>query len=380
VSTVRGGESHYGNIVAGPDMYLKVARDHEIRAQWVFSQAEYPVELLDALCEGENCDDPGTDSGLPGESAFTEQVLRVDPDKTYGDDAWSLKYRFRRRSGYLSAVYRDVGEDFRGDLGYLPRVDYRSGSLSGGLDRYFPYKDKGQVRMRLSGNYFKMESQHGESINDAREVWISYWGLLQSWVRLGYRDRDRVAKRFLQNTLQIENNAPEFNEDQFLFRAESAPLRNGRLILAGRLGEQIDTDNYRLGDQIEFEPELRWNVGDHVELALKETYRQLDADGMRIFVENYLTLNLTYQLKVGTFLRLTIVDDYTKREPDNYLFEDVDETERDTTGELLFAWKPTQYNTFLVGVKLGAEESDQVDDLKVDESNVYIKYSRAFRP
>ncbi len=334
LSTVRYGESNYRNVLVGPDLYWKAGRDHEFRAQWVYSETQYPHDLFEELCDGDDCASPSEDSGIPGESAFNEQVLRADPDETYRDDALSLKYKFRRRGGYLTGLYRDVGEDFRGDLGYMPRVDFRMGSISGGLDHYLATKDRGQVRFRLSGNLMRMESQAGESINDSREIWLHHWGLFQSWVRIGYRDRDRVAKRFLQNTLQIEGNAPEFNEDQFIFRLESAPLRNGRLVLEGRFGEQIDTDNYRLGDLIEFEPEFLWNVNENFEISLKNTFRELEADGERVFTENYLTMNLTVQVLKDSFVRFTLIDDFTKRNLENYLFGEEDRLERDVSGEL----------------------------------------------
>ena len=67
------------------------------------------------------------------------------------------------------------------------------------------------------------------------------------------------------------------------------------------------------------------------------------------------------------------------RDPDLYLFEDADPLERATTGEILFAWKPTQLNTFFIGAKTGAVDSDQLDNPELEDMAFYIKYKRAFR-
>lgn len=380
ITTVRAGQSDYHNVVAGADVYAKLSQFDEFRAQWVASDSQYPDEIVDELEESVSDEyEAEADLGVPGETRFNERVLRADPSRSYSDDALSVKYKHNRRGGYALAQYRDVGEDFRADLGYMPRVDYRLGSVSAGLDRYLAYEDKGQMRFRLSGTYLRQESQEGELINESRDAWLNYWGLLQSWVRVGYRNRDRVAKRFLQNTLAIEDNAPEFNEEQFEFRIESSPLRNGRLVLAGKIGDQIDTDNYRLGDILEFKPAIIWSVGNRFEVSLEDTYRRLDVDGGELFSENYLRLSLTYQFEKASFLRLTIIDDWVRRDPDLYLYEEVDRKERDTTAELLFAWKPTQRNTFLVGAKAGATDADELDDPRLEEMSLYVKYSRAFR-
>jgi hypothetical protein len=93
-----------------------------------------------------------------------------------------------------------------------------------------------------------------------------------------------------------------------------------------------------------------------------------------------MTLNLTYQLKKGSFVRLTLIDDYLERDADLYLYEEEDELERDTSAELLFAWKPTQRNVFFIGVKTNVRDADELDEPKLDEKLFYIKYAKSFRP
>jgi len=374
--------SDYQSLAGGIDGYLKLGRFDEIRAQWVGSTTEYPEAITDELCDEEGaCDDPEDDSGLPGQSSFNEQVLRADPDRTYRDDALWVTYKHWQREWFFIGRYLDVGEDFRGDLGFIKKIDYRLGSGRGGYTWYLGQDEEEEEgrRLRLSANYLKQESQAGELLMESREAWLQFWGANQFRIDIIYRDRDRVAKRFLQNTLEIEGNSPEFNEDQIELRFESSPFRSIRFSLKGTIGEEIDKENYRLGDVLELEPEIRWYAGDRVELTLKDTYKHLDVEGGRLFIENYLTLSLTYQLRKGSFVRFTFIDDYVRRDPDLYLFEEEDELERDTTGELLLAWKPGEESLFIVGLKGGAHDSGGLDQPAFDNWLFYVKFSRAFR-
>ena len=379
IATGRTNGADYHNGVAGFDLYTRLNKDNEIRAQWVYSDTQYPDEIVNELCEDDDaCDDPENVPGLPGITPLNEQVLRADPNRTYRDDAFVLKYKYNHRKRYFMARYYDVGEDFRADLGYMNRVDYRLLALIGGLNHYMDVKDKGKIRFRPSINFLRQESQSGELINESREIWLNHWGLYQSWLRLGYRNRERTARRFLQNTLEIDGNSKRFTENQLEFRFEGSTKRNSRIILAGKIGTQIDTDNYRLGDIIEIKPELRMHFTDHLELGIQDTYRQLDVEGGRLFTENYLGVHLIYHFDKGSFIRLTVIDDYVERDPDLYLFEEEDRLERNTSAEILFAWKPTQLNTLFIGVKTEAVDSDELNGHELEDMAFYIKYKRAF--
>lgn len=380
ISTIRTDGGDYYNLVGGGDFYKKFKRHNELRLQWLYSGTQYSEQIANDVCEDSGaCTDPENTTGVPGKTPLNEQVLRANPDEKYNDDALHLRYKYNRREGYLVARYLDVGEDFRADLGYQTRVDYRLYSLSGGLNHYLGVKDKGKVRFRPSLSFLRLENQEGELINESREIWFNHWGLFQNWFRIGFRNRDRTAKRFLQNTLEIDGNSKIFQENQLEYRFESSVFKNFRLLLSGKFGTQIDTDNYRLGDIIEFKPELRWSPTNRLEIGLKNIYRQLDVDEGRLFTENYLGLTLLYHLDKESFFRFTLIDDYLNRNPELYLYEDVDELDRTLITELLFAWKPTQLNTLFIGAKTGSIDNDVLDDPSLEEMSFYIKYKRVFR-
>lgn len=380
IATVRTDSEDYYNLVGGVDYYKKFKRFNEVRAQWLYSGTQYSEAISNAVCgDSGECTDPEDTTGVPGETPLNEQVLRSDPNRKYSDDALHVRYKYNRREGYFNARYLDVGDDFRSDLGYMTRVDYRLYSLSAGLNHYIGFKEEGKIRSRPSLNYARLESQAGELISESREIWLNHWGLYQTWFRIGFRNRDRTAKRFLQNTLDIEGNSKYFQENQLEYRIETSVFKNFRFFLAGKFGTQIDTDNYRLGDIVEFKPELRWNLTDNFEIGLKNIYRRLEVSEGWLFTENYLGMNFVYHLDKESFFRLTLIDDYVRRDPELYLFEDTDELERDIIGEFLFAWKPTQLNTLFIGAKSGSVDNDNLNNPTLEEMSFYIKFKRAFR-
>ncbi|GEM_PF-4820274 len=381
ISTHREGQEGYYNHVIGTDMYLKQGRNHAFRGQWLYSSTRYDDSFFEDLYEPPEGIEVDEDTGIPGETGLSESVLRAAPNQTLNDDAWMASYKYKPRAGHLTLLYRDVGEEFRGDLGYMPRVDYRQALLSGGVNYYFSRGRANAVsRLRLSTVLYHMDSQSGESLNTTRELWLNYWGLFQSWVRVGYRDRDRIGRRINQASLDLENNARMENEQQWILRTESALSKQFRFSFEGRFGSAIDTDNYRVGNLIEVEPEIRWNSARHLELFIKNTYRSLDVSDGEVFEENYLRLGFTYQLQQGSFLRFTLIDDLVFRNPDLYLFEEVSGKERDSSMELVFAWKPSKLNTLILGMNSNASDDSQRESpgLDWDEINLFLKFSRNF--
>ncbi len=381
LGTYRSSDNGYLNAVGGVDGYAKLAQNHSFRGQWLFSKTKYPASFAEELYDPPEGLAPEDDFGFPGETGFTEPMLRAPSGQELKDSAGLLSYKYQPRGGFVNVAYRDVGEDFRGDLGYITRVDFRQANLSTGLDYYFSGQEEADVsRLRVSTSVYHMESQAGEEIMRGYELWLNYWGIYQSWVRLGYRNRDRVALRYNQQSLAIDGNSQALPEQQWIVRVESSPVQNLRVTLAGRFGKQIDTDNYRLGDLIELEPEIRWNMGEHWEIFLQNTFRELSTVNGRVFTENYLRLSLVRQLRKGSFIRLTMLNDYVDRNPGAYLYDEVDPLDRDSSLELLFAWKPTELNTFFLGVDGEVSDDDGGDGgaSGLDEVSVFLKYSRAF--
>ena len=84
-------------------------------------------------------------------------------------------------------------------------------------------------------------------------------------------------------------------------------------------------------------------------------------------------------MQKDSFFRVTLIDDYLKRDPDLYLFEDVDELDREFIAEVLFAWKPTQLNTLFIGATTGSIDNDVLDEPSLEEMSFFVKFKRAFR-
>jgi hypothetical protein len=80
-----------------------------------------------------------------------------------------------------------------------------------------------------------------------------------------------------------------------------------------------------------------------------------------------------------SFIRLTLVDDNVRRDPDLYLYSEEDRLERETKLQLVFLWIPERRHRIYVGMDAIQVDNDNLPEAKLEEKLFYAKYSRRFR-
>lgn len=98
--TGREGDG-YHNRVAGIDGLYRITDTHSLRFQALGSQSLYPDEIAEDFDQ---------------------------PTGSFSDQAYLLAYSHDSRNWLGWAEYRDIGEDFRADMGFMPQVDFRHGA------------------------------------------------------------------------------------------------------------------------------------------------------------------------------------------------------------------------------------------------------------
>lgn len=380
LSTYRIGEEDYRNLFLGADGFLNLSLDDKIRYQVALSNTKYPESLRQELCNGDDCSGPPPETCMIGECGYNESTLRVLKDEDFTGYAMRITYE-RKSPGWIFAFdYVDVGEDFRGDLGYFTMVDYRLLSARVGYNWFFKTLegDDGNSRVRFYGVAARQESHDGAKIADIYDIWFEYRGSFQTVFRPGYRIRERAANRYNSGSLEIAGNAPLFHEKFFQWYFETSPLSWFRIGLDGRWGDQIDQRNIRMGKIREFIPQLGLALGRGFLLSFNHTVRWLNVEGGRLFKENYTTFDFSYKPDRKKSFYLIFVNDMTESNPDLYLYESVKSEEIERTYQFVFKYNLSQKSFLTSGIKLVTQDNDNIPREDFSEREIFLKFQYAF--
>ena len=233
IGTARTGDD-YHNYVAGIDGRLRINGTDSFSFQALGSRTQNPSEII------EEFDQPADE--LDG-------------------SAISLGYNHETRNWFAFARYDDFSDDFRADLGFVRKVDFKRYVL-GGNRIWYPDKnpDARWTRMQFGGDWDETKDQSGQLLERELEARFNIRLPLQAFVTAGAGMRDR----YWDGTL--------FDETFYSFYAEFTPRRGLFLGLGGRFGDQIDFANTELGEIFQLRPQLNWNIGNHLGVRLRHTY------------------------------------------------------------------------------------------------------------
>jgi len=328
----------YSNRVAGVDAHLRMTSRDNLDVQYLQSSTEYPGSVTE-------------DNGLP------EGVL--------DDHALSARYQHSRRNWSLRGSYTDIGDDFRADLGFMPRVGYKQ-AIAGGGYQWFGDDEKWYTSIELGGDWDRTEAQDGALLEEEWEAFAGFNGKKQLSVWGGGGVRDRVFQGV-------------FFDQSFIWNHTSfEPYADLRIGLETDFRDAIDIAGLRPGDQQTFEPFLTWKPGRHLRARLSHTHRTLDVDGGRLFTADLSELRLVYQFNRRTFVRLIAQATDVTRDQD--LYEDeVTEQVEDLFGQFLFSYKINPQTAAFIGYTSGYLDLDNTGLIET-ENTLFIKLGYNWQP
>ena len=337
--TARSGDN-YHNYVGGLDARWKIDDHHEVKMQILQSDTQYPDEVAIEF-----------DQPLDAFSGIAEQV--------------EYNYDSRNWFAYAQHEARDAG--FRADSGFVTQVDFSKQTL--GLGRiWHGGATNWWTRIRLNGDYDIAHDDSGRLLQEEIEAYFAFDGPKQWFVEFGGLSRDVLFDEVL------------FHENKFSVYAEIKPIGGLYLGIWARVGDQIDFDNTRLGDEISLEPSITWNVNQHLMVRLNSSLSKLDSkEGPNIFDAKVHDLRLTWQFSVRSFVRLTVQNQDIERNQDLY-FEEIDEQSRDVGRELLYSYKLNPQTVFFLGYSDHYIDDDDLASLTSTDRTVFAKVGYAWTP
>ncbi|MEW9798539.1 carbohydrate binding family 9 domain-containing protein [Alteromonas sp. CYL-A6] len=364
ILTARNADN-YHNYVTGADTRYQLSDADVIRAQFLFSETEYPEDLVNQFC----------DNRCINRSDRTESALRVDYDGTFTGTLARFDYQHIERDWFMTASHTHRDRGFRADLGFESVVD-RSKSVVGG--GYVWWNETSWWnRLEFSGDWDITHNQRGELIEREVQAQLQINADYQSFAELQWVKRDRVGLREDNSILSIDGNTTRFTEQQVQLYAEAQPAQTVFFSGFVRTGDRIDFANNRLGDQLLIESSVVLNAGLHAKLSVDHSYNQLDADGLSVFKANLTDLRLSYQFDAQQFIRLAVIYSDIRRNQKNYAFS-VEEHERNVGTQLVYSYMVNPLTRFFVGYNDNAFSNDTINGLTRDRQSLFMKYSYAW--
>ncbi|MCA1930551.1 carbohydrate binding family 9 domain-containing protein [Rheinheimera sp.] len=353
ISSLRQSDS-YHNHLAGVDLKYKVTEQDELVLQYLYTDSAYSEPLRQSF----------------GDS---EAALRLADNLS--DPAYFLMYEHDDGAWLWNTEYLALEKDFRADMGYMPQTDFTK--FVQGLGYQWFSNNKWWNRAILSGDWDISHNANHELLEKEAELFLELWGPQQSFVSFSLTDRDKVGPRLNNNSLAIDGNTLMFHEKRFITFAEFRPLPALYANAEIELGDAIDYRNNRLGELVQFTPELSWNASTHLQIEARQTYRYLEADGAEVFTANLTDLRFSYQFSVRSLLRLTLIYSDIRQNPlNNPGLEQ--QLERSLGSQLLYSYKLNPQTLFFAGYSDNAYQNDELTSMERDQRSVFMKFSYAW--
>jgi hypothetical protein len=337
-------ENHGGNgnnRVVGPDFEWRPAGGDSISGQYLVSHSQTPRRP--------DLADEWTGQTLSGHGS----LLQWSHSRTHAD--WYV-------------LYKDFGDGFRADNGFVPQVGYRETNGSTG----WTFRPTGFLtRLRTFVNADRQVDRAGALIS--RNVTPG----------LGMDSRWSGFMQFRLIDDDIRAGSKTIRRRQFGYVFQFSPSRTvTQVSLTGNLGQEIDFANARPGNGPTFNLSATLNPTPHLELALVQNERWLNVDdlsgaGRRLFTARVSRVKGTYTFTARLFARGIAQWVSTTRDPSLYI-DTVSAKSATLSGSALLAYKLNWQSVMFIGYGDDRQLSDAERLEKLDRQ-FFVKLSYAFQ-
>jgi Domain of unknown function (DUF5916) len=328
VFTDRENENGF-NRVGGPDLFWRPSETNQITGQWLLSRTK------------DSTVDDSTDYAL------------------------SLGWLHSESSKFFQIDYQRLGHDFRADNGFVPQVGIERKAGTGGY-RFYP---NGWLWFIQPGVTWDTSTEIGERlVSRSTFPALTLRGKWNSSFNLEYHIQEKVRT------------ANQIHDHTFFFY--DLQLQPSRLVsqleVKGKIGEQVDVVNERVGDGavLAFIATLR--TGIHLITELQAERQWLNIDGSRLFTADVAQVRITYNFSPRMFLRLIPQYERVNRNVNLYK-EPVGPHEGALNGSVLFGYRFNWQTVFYAGYSGDRLLVDGTHYQK-NSSHVFVKLAYAFEP
>ena len=327
----------YSNSVAGVDGSIRIGNSDTIEMQAMGSATEYPIHIQEKFGQKENND----------------------------DYAFKINYEHRDNNWTWGARYAEYGDDFRADMGFMTRVDYKNIDVSGGHDWRFGPESRFS-RFYFGVDYEKSYDEAGNKLEEEAGIRINVEGPMQSFVFIGYNQGEEFY------------NGKFFDKNSIFLFGHIRPMAGLDIGIDISTGKGIDYFNTRTGDVFSLGPQIELRLGKHFKLDLRHNYQKMKVGGDSLYTTNLTDLRFTYQFNIRSFLRAIVQYSDTERDPSLYVF-DIDSRLKGLTTQILYSYKISPQTRFFIGYSNNGLQNDEMDQIDTTNHTLFTKFSYAWQ-
>jgi len=305
--TNREGDN-YLNRVAGIDGDFRITPKDRVVLQLMSSSTRYPGEIVEDFDQ---------------------------PAGTFDDWAAQLYYSHSTRTWSWWAIFSDVGEGFRADLGFMPQVDVKHREVGLG-HQWNATEGSWYSRLDLKAKVEDTVDQSGFLLFHEDVIQFTAEGPLQS--RTVFRVRN-AREGF---------NGQIFDVDQIRLRASANPNAHSQIWLDLVAGDAIDYVNTRPGEVLSFYGFLSYRFGQHLYIEPTYTRERMDVDEGWLYTATIGQLTASWQFNPRCFVRAILQHVDNQFNPDLYT-DDRGPEYRNLFTQFLFSYKLNPRTVLFVG-------------------------------
>jgi hypothetical protein len=326
VLTARDGDG-YRNLVGGGDAILRLTPSDRLEMQVLQSRTDYP------------------------DSFAVDKGLALDE---FEGMAYDFEYNHSGETFDWWGAYRQIGDDFRADMGYRPRIGFRQ--MRGGWS-YVRRAEAGHWYTQLNSGfgYVHNDELEGGKLENFFDFWMNYNGPMRSefnvYGMIGREswenENDEFDKRFFDKRI-IDANVGLWPTGTMLTR------------LGATFGDDVDRRNGRQATRLTLEPMVYLNLARRLNVVASHEYERLDISEGRLYTANITYLRTAYQFTRRMFLRAILQHVDYVYETEHYT-EARDSRFRHFASQVLFSYKINPQTVLYLGYSdshLGDDETD----------------------
>ncbi len=335
--TVRDG-SHYRNTVGGFDGLWRINDQHELSGQVLESSTTYP----DAV---------STEFGQPhGE---------------FGGRAVVVQHSYESRTWFAKLNHWRVDGSFRADAGFMTQAGSAFRKTEIGR-KWYGGESSWWARVRFRGYHEVKDRADGLLLEETQVVGFDVSGPFQSEVDV----RLRSSREF--------DSGRYFDVERVDVSTQLEPLGGLQVGFDMRLGDQVDYDNLRVGEQFLFEPFITWNVNRNLFLRIDGSKVALETPaGQPVLDATALDARLMWHFNRKSYLRLSVQQREIERHPEAYVAA-VDASLKDVGHQLLYSWKLNPQTVLFLGYSDAYERARERTEARVSERRWFLKVGYGF--